>query len=279
MNYAFENLVSVNFYHSYFSGETFNGFTVEPSAETVRSLLNLGMLFKPFNGGFRILYDTAFAGSSRTRRQVLSENITCSFILRLNDPAFYNYTSPFGGDISRSMFHFHNFPRPGSERKGFLHQDNEVSPADLFALSHFGKEYFVKPFARLDLQVNEEIEPAYSIRFKAKETYWRYILVSGYLNELNNPAILDSANSEAFHGPEKLPLSGKEILAFRSKTPLSFSQDNRNVFQLVDQYEAGSGRYKVVVRALPVADPNHITLVGTGGDTKEHINYSEIFIH
>jgi hypothetical protein len=279
MNYAFENLVSVNFYHSYFSGETFSGFAVEPSSETARTLLNHGMLFKPFNGGFRILYDKAFAGSTRTREQVLNEDVTCSFTLKLNDSAFYNYTAPFGGDISRSMFHFHNLTKPGGKRKELLHNDEQVSSADLFPLSHFGKEYFVKPFAKLDLQLNETLEAAYSIRFKAKETYWRYILVSEHLNELNNPAILDSASAEAFDGPEKLPLSGKETLAFRSKAPISFSQDNRKVFQLVDNYDAGTGRYKVVMRALPVADPNHVTLIDTGAATKEHINYSEIFIH
>jgi hypothetical protein len=66
-------------------------------------------------------------------------------------------------------------------------------------------------------------------------------------------------------------------MAFKSKEPISFTQNSQKVFQLVDNYDADSGRYKVVMRALPSANPNYITLVE---DKNTHnLNYSEIFIH
>ncbi len=276
MKYSFETLVSVSFYHSYFSNQAFGGFIIEPSKSTSHELLNNGLLLKKYSGGFHILYDSNFAGSARSREDVLKTPLTCQFILRLGDKGFYNYTEPVEGDINRSIYYFHNTFGNGPGLKRSLHSDKYVTVKDLFPLDSFGEKFFVKPFAKLDLTLSEDLETIYSITFKAKETYWRYILVSDDLRSLNSPAIIDSENLEFFEGPEKLPVKGKEMIAFRSKSPISFSQDAKNIFQLVDNYDAGSGRFKVVMRALPSADPNNVTLIESN---TRNLNYSEIFIH
>lgn len=276
MNYAFEILVSVSFNHSYFSNDIFEGFAVEPSVSTSRQLLNNGYLLKMYRGGFHILFDKNFAGGTRTREEVLSSDITLEFILRLSDRSFYNYTEPVDGDINKSMYHFSNCFKNESIKKS-LHTGQYVDVKDLHPLESFEEQYFVKPFAKLDLKIGMGLESSYTIKFKAKETFWRYILVSDNLKSLNNPAIINSSNAEAFDGPEKLPVKGKDTLAFKSKSPISFNQEALHVFQLVDNYDADSGRYKVVMRALPSADPNHISVIES--NNTQTLNYSEIFIH
>jgi hypothetical protein len=276
MKYAFETLVNVSFSHSYFSDRLFGGFTVEPSQLTLKELLNNGLLFKPYNGGFRILFDSNFAGSLRDREKALNSAIDCQFILKLNDTEFYSYTELEGEDISKSMYYFSNVSAD-NELSGSLHIDEYVSPKDLRPLESFEEKYFVRPFARLDLRLSSGLEAAYSITFKAKETYWRYILINEAFQSLNSPAIIDSKGSLYFEGPEKLPVQGKEVIAFKSKAPISFKFD-QEVFQLVDNYEPESGRYKSVMRALPSANHNYITLLEPNNNT-EQINYSEILIH
>lgn len=278
MKYAFEPLVSISVYHTYFSDGAFGGFVPEPAGPASRDLLNHGLLFKRHTNGFHILFDTNFNGNIRSREDVLSDGISCRFILRLNDQGFYNYTQAGEGDINRSVYYFHNTLKDDPGVKNTLHSDQYVNMKDLFPLDSFEDRYFVRPFAILDLKLSEGLEPAYSIRFKAKETYWRYILISDELKSLNSPAIIDGGSSEFFEGPEKLQVRGRDTLAFVSKNPISFSQNSGNIFQLVDNYDAGSGRYKVVMRALPSANPDHITVIDSDTNSK-NLNYSEIFIH
>lgn len=278
MKYRFETLVSVSFMHTYFSNQLFGGFTLEPSEQTSRGMLNHGLMVKPFNGGFHILFDVNFAGGVRERSDVLKDDVLCEFVLRLTDKGFYNYTEPVEGDITSGIYYFHNTFKNSTNLKNSLHSDKYVTSKDLLPLDSFEEKYFVKPFAKLDLRLSDGLEASYSLTFKAKETYWRYILVSDDLKSLNSPAVLDSVSAESFDGPETLPVRGKETLAFRSKNPISFSQTAKNVFQLVDNYDAESGRYKVVMRALPSADPNHITLIESNSNNRT-LNYSEIFIH
>lgn len=278
MKYAFETLVNVFFYHSYFSGEIFQGFQINPDKNTSRDMLNYGILLKPFSGGFRLLYDTSFAGGIRSRQEMLKENITLGFALKLNDPEFYNYTAVVERDITRTIYYFNNNSEKANTSKS-LHMEEYVSEKDVYQLDQFEDQYFVRPFAKLDMQLNLQLADTYSIKFKARESYWRYILLGEHLQNLSSPAVVDSASSEFFEGPFRLPVRGKEAIAFRSKEPISFSQNIRNNFQLVENYDPQSGRYKVVMRALPAPEPGHINLLEPGSDIKDQRNYSEIFIN
>jgi hypothetical protein len=278
MKYAFEPLVSVYFRHNYFSNGIFEGLKPGLSGPASREFLNKGLLLKLFNGGFHVLYDMNFANEVRGRDDVLKESISCRFILQLDDRTFYNYTESAGEDISKSIYYFSNTVNDGLRPGNALHHGDYAGAADLLPLEEVGDTFFARPFAILDLKLSEGLETRYTLNFRAKETYWRYILMPENFSSLNNPAILNSGNSEVFDGPETLPVNGKDTLAFISKSPISFSQDPAHIFQLVDNYDAETGRYRVVMRALPIADPGHITLIRSDTNTK-NLNYSEIFIH
>ena len=278
MKYAYEVLVNVSFNHTYFSSKVFAGLAFTPSASTQLLFLNNGLFFKAYSGGFQIVFDTNFNGTIRSREDLISDILECRFNASLTDNSFYNYTAIEGTDISKKVFHFYNAEAADTSLKTSIHSGDFVSESDLKPIADFAEPYFVKPFAILDLRLAPGLPESYSLNFKAKETIWRYVLISDDLQSLKNPAILDSTGTEPFEGPELLKFSGTAGLAFKSRQAISFTEGNIQNFQLVENYDAETGRYKVVMRALPKANPEMITLINTD-NTLENNNYSEIFIN
>ena len=278
MRYAYKVLLNVSFSHTYFLSNVFAGMAFTPSSSTQLLFLNNGLLFKGYSGGFRILFDTNFNGNERSREDLISEILDCKFNASLIDRSFYNYTEIESDDISKKILHFYNAATDEAKLRDSVHSSDFVSENDLKPFNEFPEPYFVKPFAVLDLRIAPGLPENYTISFKAKETIWRYVLMSEDLLSLNNPAILDSTGTEPFEGPELLKFSGTSGLAFKSKQAISFADRSAQNFQLVENYDADTGRYKVVMRALPKANPEIITLIKSD-NTLENNNYSEIFIN
>jgi len=271
MRSAFDILTKVNFSHSYFYDGVFNGFSIQATDNTNRILQNHDLIMKPFNGGFYILFDQNFAGSTRTREDVLSEKLTLDFTLVLTDSLFYNYTDAAPAQIDQSIYFFNN----SLNSAGSIHSADFVSEKDVQPLTFFAEQFFVKPFAKLILALNNEVQNDYTIKFNAKSTYWRYILMSNYLQELNNPAIIDTDSTNAFGAPSKVDLPGnQQVNAFTSGKALQLSQRPAKAFQLAENYESGSSKYKVVIRSLPYPDIKAIS--GLPNSTS---NFSDIFIY
>lgn len=278
MRYAYKVLLNVSFSHTYFSNKVFTGLAFTPSSATQLLFLNNGLFFKSYPGGFRIVFDTNFNGSSRTREELISFIIDCRFTASLIDNNFYNYTAIETNDISKKVFHFYNSTAGETSLNTSIHSGDFVAESDLKPVAEFAETYFVKPFAILDILIAPGLPESYTLNFKAKETIWRYVLMSEDLLSLNNPAILDSTGTEPFEGPELLKFSGTTGLAFKSKQAISFADRSAQNFQLVENYDADTGRYKVVMRALPKANPAMISLINSD-NTIENNNYSEIFIN
>jgi len=278
MRYAYEELVNVSFNHTYFASKVFAGLAFRPSSSTELLFLNNGLLFKSFHGGFRIVFDTNFNNSIRSREDLISDVLDCRFNATLSDNNFYNYTDIEGTDISKKVFHFCNTAAGDTLLKISVHSHDFVSESDLKPIAEFADPYFVKPFAILDLKLAQGLPESYSLNFKARETFWRYVLMNEDLQSLNNPAILDSTGSEPFEGPELLKFRGTSGLVFKSKQAISLTERSIQNFQLVENYDAESGRYKVIIHSLPKANPEMITLIKSN-NTLENNNYSEIFIN
>jgi len=269
---VFDILVKVNCSHSYFYDGVFNGFTVNLSEATKKVLNNHDLIMKPCYGGFYILYDQNFAGTTRTREEILNEKLTLDFTLVLNDALFYNYTAGSPAQIDQSIYFFNNTLNTNNA----LHADEFVSESDMQPLSYFKEQFFVKPFAKVTLAVNSSLQNEYTIKFKARSTYWRYILMSNYLQELNSPAIIDADSTNAFGVPAKINLpDNREVNAFTSGDTLQLSQRPAKAFQLAENYEAGSPKYKVVIRSLPYPDISAISRLPNNSSS----NFSDIFIY
>ncbi|WP_306550163.1 hypothetical protein [Daejeonella sp.] len=279
MKYAYEVLLNVSFNHTYFLNNVFESLTFMPSSSTQLLFLNNGLLLKAYRGGFRILYDTNFNGSLRSREDLISNVLECRFNISLSDNNFYNYTSiDEGADIRNKVFHFFNKAENDFDLKPMMHKGDFVSDMDLKSIVEIDETYFVKPFGILDIRIAKDLPFSYSLNFKAKETFWRYVLMSDDLQSLNNPAIIDNSGIELFDEPEFIKFSGTTGLAFKSKKPISFSQQSIQNFQLVENYDPKYSRHKVVMRALPKANPELITLIKSDIEI-ENKNYSEIFIN
>ncbi len=279
MRYAFDTLMKVQFNHSYFADNVFNSLSINVGNKTMEVINNMGLLVKVFKGGFYILYDQNFTGKHRTREDVLNENLKFEFTLTLKDPHFYNYTANLPAQINNAIFYFNNSLKipSASPNTNLLHNGEFVSEKDVYKLWYFKERFFNKPFAKLDLTLNSQLGTNYYINFKSKATYWRYIMMSDYLQQLNNPAIISTDNNDIFGKPLKINLpDDREVNAFVSSVALDLSQYASNTFQLVENYETGSSKYRVVIRALPIPDIHHLSGIA---QNNKAFNYSDILIH
>ncbi|OKS86522.1 hypothetical protein [Mucilaginibacter polytrichastri] len=282
MNVEFDILTTITFGHEYFVGGGFDAIDIRLSNETQSRFLGLGLMYKPTKSGFHILFDKKIAGRQRTREDMLKESLVCEFRLFLKDTGFFNYTAAVPADVSTSVYYFSNFS-DDKKRKifaGTLHTQGFVSEKDIFPAGSFKGQLFIKPFGILDLKIDEALQTAYAVKFAARSSYWRYILASAYLTGLNNPAVIGHNANQQFTGPHKLTLPNqKQALAFVSPEPIRLSRSSANSFQLVENYEPGSDKYRVVMRILPLPDNNLISHLPQTDITEPKKDYSEIIIH
>ena len=268
MQSAFDILTKVNFSHSYFSDGVFNRFSISPTDATYKILKNHDLILKFFNGGFYILYDKNFAGTTRTTEDLMAEKLTLNFTLTLTDSLFYNYTAGVPAQIDQSIYLFNN----SLNTAGSLHANDFVSADDVQPLSFFTEQFFVKPFAKFILAINSGLQAQYTIKFNARSTYWRYILMGDYLQQLNKPAIIDNTNAGTFGAATKIDIPGQaQANAFISGDVLPLSQRPAKIFQLAENYEPGSSKYKVVIRSLPNPD-----IMGVSGLSNSASNFSPV---
>lgn len=275
MQASYHILFSVALKHSYFQNNSLECMTIAPSLECIQTLNRNGFLFKPSKNGFTILYDAMIAGRIRTREQALTTEQSLRFYMTLNDPYFYSYTTGFTNNAATELFNFYN--RKNADNTTTLLQAGDfVSGADLIQVKDAGERFFTKPFGRIDLTLSPEQEPEYVIQFKELSTYWRYHLVSDHLKKLKKPAIL--RGSEIFEGPltTELP-DASEALTFVSRSPISLSGFANGTNQLVENFEAGGTKHKIIMRALPSPDFTAISSL-KGTSKTDQLTYSEIFI-
>jgi len=273
MQSVYRILFKINFNHSYFTDGVFNAVGVSFTDAAKKTIDNLGLIVKPFKGGFYILYDENFAGSIRKREDLLTGDVTLPFTLTLNDPLFYNYTADVPAQFSQSIYYFSNTQKPDNGR---LHTGDYVSAQDVYALADIKQQFFVKPFARLDVELHADAVTDYTINFKARSTYWRYILMSDHLQDLTSPAIIDADSSSTFSEILDINLpDNKAAKAFTSGSELQLSQRPLKTFQLAENYQKGSSKYKVVIRALPQPNITAISSIPNNNST----NFSDIFIY
>jgi hypothetical protein len=275
----YKTLLTVNFRHNYFSNLAFNGFEVAPLSGTGSYLLKRQLLLKKNAGSFNLVMNDDMTDIETKKKFLFSEQYTLQFSLTLTDQYLYNYTANLPENLPDSVFHFKNFSEnnnnPALNNK--LHLNDYVSSGDCVPLNEF-KSLLKKPFAIISLHLFENMPDTYTINFEAKETYWKYILVSDYLRDLESPAISSTGQVE-FSGPQTINLPDRsEALCFQSTTPILLSQQNLNKFQLIDQSPAGTGKYNVIKRTLPTPDVKRVSSF-TAQDYSNSNYYSEMYIY
>lgn len=274
----FNILVGVTITHNYFPDEIPAGFSMIPDDATRHLLLRLGLVFRPAGNRISIHYDAQFAGTPRTREQVLMNEETLVFNLSNSDSSFLNYTGNIEVDnISKLLFNFSNLNQDGGVLRDGLTTTEFVSSADMVPVSQMDQAFFSKPFGQLRIRLHKDLATSLQIKFQSKSTYWRYILTSDHLKTLVNPAIVHKETRQAFIGPENFLLPDqREALIFRSATPVQMTALPNKSFQLLENYEPASGRGRVIIGMMPNPSNSAISLLPDAGT--ERLNYSEIFL-
>ncbi|WP_145718268.1 hypothetical protein [Chitinophaga japonensis] len=273
----YDILTAVFYRHSFFPGHGYEGISIRVPAHTAESLLQHGLILKLRQDGFLLLYDAMPAGRSRTRDTLLQEKIRLDFDLVLNDELFYNYTQVAVSNLAGSLFYFSNAQQRAVPVA--LHKEEQVTAQDLRPLAELAETFFVKPFGRLELLLDEHLLPAYHISFSAKATRWCYFLVGKELRELARPAVIGTNGNGHFDMPVMISLPGNETVpVLISKNALPLAREPVQTFQLVDYSTLDTTRYKVVIAALPAPEIGRVS--NAAAALYEQGNeYSEIFLY
>lgn len=255
-------LTAVYFRHHYYASTRYEQLQVHIPVATARDMRRYGLLLRQQADGITLSFDDTML----TRESILQDALTLSFDLSLKDHLFYNYTDLQQHDLRNTILLFTN----KNNSTGRLHQEVYVSVSEVAPLT---VPCFVRPFGRIELLLALDVMSHYEIHFAPKATHWRYFLMSGHLQDIAQPAVLDPSGITTFKGPQSTVLpDGRNVLSFISDTPVTLAQQ-QSTFMLVD-YATGNDAYRIVIPALPKPDISSIS--AAGGDL--HFS-SEIFLY
>lgn len=282
MNITYQILTAVQFEHEYFQNDGFSIFKVRPDAASQKVLKNLGMDFRERHGRFSIYFEVFFGGVTRSREELLRKGLHLVFSIELIDPSFFNYTAKFDTPLfetklGEQVFYFSN----AKHHTDLLHQESMVSNRDLYAypLRFFPQSGLAKPFGILVLKLAPGLRLLHFIKFEAQATYWRYILVSDYLQAIPNLNVIDQLNGEVFKGPIPITLpSGAIQMSFVSAAPIKLSNTFINQYQLLESSADHPLKGRVVIRALQHPNHNYHSRLTPEEGSDPKLNYSEIII-
>ena len=274
---SFQTLFDVKITHGYFPNEVPTIFSFTADDATRHLLLRLGLVFRSTTSAATVYYDAQFAGTARTREQVLLNEDTLVFNISNPDHSFLNYTGNIDmKDISKSLFLFSNLNKDGATRNG-LTGDTLVSSGDMVGVDQMDQALFSKPFGQIRIKLHKDMPESFTIKFQTKATYWRYVITSEHLKTLVNPAVVHKETKQAFIGPEDMVLPDqRKAIVFRSAVPVEMTALPNKSFQLLENYEPESGRGRVIVGIMPNPSNSSISYLPDNGTEK--LNYSEIFI-
>ncbi|BAV05978.1 hypothetical protein SAMN05421788_10652 [Filimonas lacunae] len=278
MDSRFSPLVTVAFAHSYFSDEKLKVFRVLPAKETEWLLAQHDLLLKTQENRFVICFNSLVYGTSRSREQVCDHDIVLRFYILNSDPYFLQYTEALDAYVpGKNLLQFSN--THGNEK---LHPgefaDNDIVVTDE-TVQKDTAFFPVKPFAVMSLHLKQLTAALYTVQFATRQTYWRYILSTSFLQQLEKPAIVGKQSKAVFKGPEWITLpDNRKALCFVSGEKIAFHEIPNRDWQLVEQYDEVTGRFKVVKKILPAPDITHLSVIDTSVDTASLRSYSEIIL-
>lgn len=277
MDNLFNPLVTVVYRHSYYNDGKLKLFRVFPAEETAAWLLNNDLLYRQYDDRFTIYYNSLFHSSERDREAICATDMTLQFYVTNSDNYFAQYTEGVSGIVPGvTLPVFSN-----SYADGYLHAgavvDDTMLEFDATLLQQLPLANR-RPFACIRLTLQPALPDLYTIQFAARATYWRYILAAGYLQQLQNPAVIGRQGKEVFKGPEWITLPDQaRAICFVSNDKIPLNEIPAREWQLVEQYDAVTGRYKVVKKVLPAPDISHISVI-EAGEKAALYNYSEIIL-
>lgn len=87
----YEIVTQVEFRHRYFLDHKLACFSIKPDLKTGRFLSSSGLVFKAFNGGFKLFFKS-LNNQEKIKRNDILDDFVLRFHIKLNDSYFFNYT-------------------------------------------------------------------------------------------------------------------------------------------------------------------------------------------
>lgn len=147
----YEIVTQVEFRHRYFSNHKLECFNIQPDHKTNHYFLSSGLVFKSFNNGFKLFFNSLDNQETIKRIDIL-DDFVLRFHIVLNDPYFFNYTDCGVKKWDTSFYHFNNF---AGKKERFsiknLHNEEFISVEDTVDESTFEEKFLRKPFGVIDL--------------------------------------------------------------------------------------------------------------------------------
>jgi hypothetical protein len=287
---TFLPLFSIVVEHSYAVDMICRQLDFVPSPWTAALVHKAGLVVKKRNGGIIVFYDRERSDAAELYLEGSDDGRGFCYKVFCTDPNFMNITSPaiFRQD---AILHFHSRkigavgPGPVNLHSGEWVSDDDFEPLDSpqFAGLFDARDRCRKP--HFCVTVGEDIQledsalnqnptacPELRIRFRSRETLWKYYLIGDmnrkdiYISDKNGEVTFVSAG-------DALLSDNRTAAVFVSDKPLPLKEISECNFQL---REKGPANGKVLIKRLPVASALLIDRNNTG-DTETAV--SEIFIH
>ncbi len=283
-------LFTISIRHDFFAGGRCRDLHFTPSSTTAGIIGATGLIVRDTGNGLDFFYDESKRESIEMYLDDPVDPLRFFFTVRSRDPRFFNYTTP---DISRDdqILYFQagkpdkadkssfRLTRGGSASKRDFEKTDDPGMKDMLTFRDLHvKPHFIisiAPDPKNNLIFNEHgevVENHFHIRFRARKTYWKYIVIDNH--ETGNVYLSDIKKKISFVQTNSPSLPGKkEVLSYISREPIPLCETPSQCFQLKTRK---SGRGKTLIKKIPVASADAIFK----GSTDDRSCYlSEIFIN
>ena len=279
MNPSYQLLFRINFFHTYFQNGELRNLQVKADSLSERVFINYDLIFRKEVNGIGIYYAEQFADRGRTRNEILAENLQFNFKLSCNDENILNYTDDVPLIIKDSLFYFEYPLIAKNAESGLLHSNMYANKNDLKSNVQLEQPYFSKPFGHIKINIDQQIPTDLTVRFKAPELYWRYVIHAAHLMEFEGLAVANKNKTIFFSGPQSIQLpNGKIAIAFTSPAAIVFKEIPDITWQLLVQFKLGENLGRVMMPNLPVPKNNQVSFLGKQYAMENEKRVLEIFI-
>ena len=283
-------LFSVAVEHGYFSGAACNGLEFIATSKTKQMISNAGLLLRKAHNGIHVAYDESRLEALQQYAFDPGEPLCFEFKVYSCYPEFKSVTEPFPASSADLLYFSNDNANMGDDSKVRLHAQEYVSKMDFLPVASVPlntvlnqKDRLIPPVFVLNISASdkqyglfdEQLMPIarnYKLRFKARETIWKYFLLGDMARQ--GAYIVDPEGRVEFEFADNAVLSDRRVaMTFRSKQSIPLNENYGFNFQLKQKV---SGREKVLIKRLPVA---RITQTGKEVVAEQGMVVSEIYIN
>jgi len=287
---AFLPLFSVSVEHGFFSDAGCFGLDFVATSKTQHMISNAGLLLRKTHDGIHIAYDDARLEALQQYALDPDEPLCFEFKVYSSYPDFKSVTEPFPASSDVVLYFSNDNASMGDESRVRLHAQEYVSKINFVPMASAPlnavlnqKDRLIPPVFVINISANDKqngffdeqfmpIARHYQLRFKARETIWKYFLLGDMAKQ--GAYIADPEDRVEFESAENAVLADQRVaMTFRSKQSIPLNEKYGFNFQLKQKVP---GREKVLIKRLPVA---RINQTGKEVVAEQGMVVSEIYIN